>query len=420
MISFGSYLFPKTAGVYIFKDEYNTILYIGKAKNIHKRILSYQTDKQIDWKIDALLKKSHHIDWILTENEQQALLLEAQLISEQKPLFNKLLTSSTPFIYIVLKKDKNKIPKIEITRYHSLKSDFIIGPFLVKKEAVKLYEYIMSFFNLYHCNKKIPHGCLHFHIKKCSGSCKPDFDEAAYLKRYNLAKIALKDQKGFFALLEKEIKKAMTEFDLENLETLLHYKEQYLDIIAILDKQKDEKQAETIDVALIDIAFEEALFTKALTQLQSLLHLETLPHVIDCIDISHFQGHAVTGACVRFIEGKYRRDQSHVYKLPLEENNDYQNLKLLLQMHYKTLNNKPDILLIDGGKGQLSTVQHLHLNIPLLALAKKEERLFTETDLEGMIISGKEPFGRLLLSLRNATHNAAIRLHKRLFKSTYY
>ena len=153
-------------------------------------------------------------------------------------------------------------------------------------------------------------------------------------------------------------------------------------------------------------------------ELKDLLSLKITPSVIDCIDISHFQGHATTGACIRFIDGKYDTIYSKSYALPFNQNNDYENLQLLVKSHYQ-YTPYPDILLIDGGKGQLHTIEKLHLPISLLSLAKKEETLFTQNHPQGIKITAQNPYGKLLLALRNTTHNAAIRLHRKSFNQYY-
>lgn len=412
MININQYSIPKLPGVYIFKDSYNIILYIGKAKNLHNRIMSYNTDKQIDWKLNSLLEQSQSIEWIITESETTAFLLEAELISEQKPLFNKLLTSDNPFIYILFKENKN-IPIIEVSRYYTRKSQLIIGPFLSKKEALQLYEYILSFFNLFTCKKKISHGCLNYHIGKCAGSCKDNFNEKEYKKRYNLAIAALKNHDAFLQLLDNSIEEAKKKFNIIELEKLIQYKIYYSELCYKLD-QNNSINEDTINTILLNITLEENTVQKALIQIKELLNLDVIPNTIDCIDISHFQGHATTGACVRFINGKYSKESSYSYKLPYEQNDDYENLILLVKNHYRD-NPYPDILLIDGGKGQLHSIEKLKLPIPLMALAKKEETLFIKSNSDGIIITHQEPYGKLLISLRNATHNAAIRLHRKTF-----
>lgn len=419
MIDIKKYSFPKEPGIYIFKDEYNDFLYIGKAKNLEKRIHSYNTDKQVDWKIESLLKKAIIIEWIVCKNEKEALFLEAKLISEHKPLFNRLLVSTNPFTYIVFTEEKNTLPKITITRYYKKKEKTrIIGPFLTKKEAISLYQNIIQLFNLAICNKNIPHGCLAYHIGKCAGSCLEKFDIKMYKKRFDFAIESLLNSEKFEKKITEEIKKATKKFDFIFLEELITYQTEFKNAIALQKDFYNFNEQEIIERTLLDFTIKKDILEQGLKNLQLLLELSFLPNTVDCIDISHFQGHAVVGSCIRFTNGIFDKSGSKSYKLPYEQNNDYHNLLLLIELHYLTENFiLPDILLIDGGKGQLNTVKKLHLKTELIALAKKEERLFTLKKKEEIALTPKEPLGILLLSLRNMTHNAAIKLHSKFFST---
>jgi excinuclease ABC subunit C len=405
---------PKIPGVYFFKDSYGQILYIGKAKNLLKRISCYNTNRQIDWKIHYLLDKSSSIEWIVTSTEEEALLLEASLISSHKPLFNKLLTTNNPFYYILFIKSYGQLPKISITRYIQKNATYSIGPFLKKRDALKLYSLITDAFNLNICNKKIPHGCLHYHIGKCSGTCKTDFDKKKYTKRFDLAQNAIKNESNFLETINKEIEKAKSVFDIIHIEELLKYKEEFQLIQNYLYADfREINEERSIEKILLQLNIEETTYQEAVNSIKNLLQLPNKPHIIDCIDISHFQGNAVTGACIRFDHGKYNKEFSTSYLLQNEENNDYKNLILTIKKHYLTNHiTYPDILLIDGGKGQLHAVADLRLPIPLMALAKREETLFWGNN-ESTVLSLHQSYGRLLIQIRNATHNAAIYLHKK-------
>lgn len=180
---------PKAPGIYLFKDKDNHVIYIGKAKSIQKRVSSYFQKQHNDWKVQALVEEHADIDYILTKNEAEALLLEAQLIRDHKPKYNVLLTTGQPFIYIVFTKDD--LVKVEIVRNKETKGTYF-GPFLQKMQARKAYAYLIRTFKLYLCNKKIANGCLDYHLEKCAGICKTDFDIQDYNFRISLALDALK------------------------------------------------------------------------------------------------------------------------------------------------------------------------------------------------------------------------------------
>lgn len=411
---FNSIAPPHKPGVYFFKDFYNNILYIGKAKNLNKRISCYNTDKQIDWKIKYLLEKSNIIEWIITKNEQEALLIEAELISSQKPLFNKLLTSNNPFYYIIFENKAKPLPIITISKIIKKNTTCSIGPFLKKKDALKLFDLLLSFFNLSTCNKKISHGCLHFHIGKCCGTCKEDFNKKNYIHRIYLAETAIKNETIFFEILEKEIKKAKKNFQLSILEELITYKSEYKKIFHLFYlNQETLYEEKNIEKVLLQTNIEEITYQKIAKKLSTILSLNKDPYIIDCIDISHFQGSYVVGSSIRFDYGKYNKYISNAYILKNEKNNDYKNIILTIQNHY--LNNLiplPDILLIDGGKGQLNTVLKMNLSTKCIALAKKEEQLFfNNTHIK---LNLHDDYAKLLIKIRNTAHNAAIYLHKKI------
>lgn len=416
--------FPSTSGVYFFKNKDNIILYIGKAKNLERRILSYNTDRQVDWKIKYLLKKTYAIDYIETKSEKEALLLEADLISRHKPLCNKLLTSETPFYYIIFKEDKEKIKEIIVSRYCYQKKYFILGPFLRRYEAYTLWQHITDLFNLKKCNKKVKNGCLHFHLGLCSGSCLENFDNTDYEKRYFLAIQAIKKEKKFIKTIENKIKISEKKFDIENIEKLYNYKENYETILSYL-KKIGENDDNSIEKKITFLENEEILIKEGLLELKKRAKINKNIITIDCIDISHFQGNALSGAIIRFIEGKYLQSDSKAYSLKIKRNDDYKNLLLLLKKHYNNIHSYPDLLLIDGGKGQLGTVlqyfKENNISVFSLALAKKEEKLFgLNLPEEGLLITPQTNYGKILIKLRNTTHNAAIELHKKIRMKNFF
>jgi excinuclease ABC subunit C len=153
---------PKAAGIYYFKDREGTVLYVGKAKSLAHRVNSY-FQKGYDWKVMALLEEYDSIDYILTKNETEALLLEAQVIQENKPKYNVLLKEGQPYLYILFTIDP--LPIIEIVRTKRKKGTYF-GPFFHKRQARGVAQFLIETFRLNLCNKKIPNGCLNYHLGK--------------------------------------------------------------------------------------------------------------------------------------------------------------------------------------------------------------------------------------------------------------
>ena len=196
---------PALPGVYLFKDEKNQILYIGKAKNLKKRVLNYFQKQNTGWKSAAIVDASKKIDYIITKTELEAMLLEAQLIQSNQPKFNILLKSGQPFLYILITSPLRKFPEIKLVRTKKAKGTYF-GPFLEKTPARKVYNFITKTFKLNLCKNKIESGCLEYHIGNCAGNCRSNFNKENYLERLNLAKIALQQgHKKFLKHLSKKI-----------------------------------------------------------------------------------------------------------------------------------------------------------------------------------------------------------------------
>ena len=138
---------PDLPGVYIFKNKLNIILYIGKAKSLKKRVASYFIKQTTDWKVAELIKQYETIDYILTYNENEALLLEAQLIGEYKPKFNVLLKNNNPYIYLLFSFGEKKGLSL-VRKKIVAKTNVYFGPFIQKKDARQVYFYLLKMFQL--------------------------------------------------------------------------------------------------------------------------------------------------------------------------------------------------------------------------------------------------------------------------------
>lgn len=508
---------PNKPGVYLFKDTAGLILYVGKAKNLKKRILSYKQHKAYDFKAAALLKESNHLDYILTGGELEALLLEARLIQSNQPKFNVLLKSGQPFLYLVI--TTTRLPELKLVRNKKQKGVYL-GPFIEKGMARKVYDFLLKTFRLKMCKKKIENGCLDYHLGICAGSCKPDFDEQAYQERLELAQKALsQDHNDFLDNLRQQIKLCNKNLEFERSQELYGYllafekvfpvitlkshankpfvghdvwilskdsgalfvfseinnvlkkkhvfyfpfsdalthetiiddyfigyyrsvppafrivvnmdfDQQHIELLQnFLMEWHDLKSSVTIihpkeghEAALVRYA-EASVAMELIKQktigrtLQTLFKLSFEPHTIDCFDISHKQGRHMVGACVRFTDGqpdkKYFR---HFYIKSLVDQNDYAALQEIVTRRYKEKRNLPDLILIDGGKGQLNAVMKVVPNIECASLAKKDEVVFSRRLIKGKKLSSATFVGQVLMALRDYTHHFAISFHRKVDK----
>jgi excinuclease ABC subunit C len=407
---------PKLTGVYLFKDAQGTIIYIGKAKNLHHRVSSYFQKCDTDWKINQLINEYADIEYILTPTETESLLLEAELVQKYKPKFNVLLKDGQPFLYILF--TPAELPTIELVRNKKKKGTYF-GPFIEKIPARKTFSFLKRTFHLNLCNKKIENGCLDYHIGNCAGNCKPDFDIADYIFRMSLAQQALKNnQEGFIDQIKKQMKKYSAAFEFEKAKRLNEYLQNVDSIFAVLNTNfSADKFATDIFVASAVTPYQD-IDTTINTELQKFLGFATPVRTIDCFDISHFQSSYLVGSCVRFTDGKPEKHMFRHFKIKtLTEQNDYAALQEIIARRYRDKGNIPDLIVIDGGKGQLSAAQHVLPNAPLVSLAKREETLYGPQFSQGIRLDVKTPVGRLFIALRDYAHHFAISFHRKKRKS---
>lgn len=423
--------FPQSSGVYFFKDVDNAILYIGKAKNLKNRIGSYFFSS--DYKVIELLKHAVDIEVITTHNEIEALFLEAQLIKQHQPPFNRLLKAGNPYIYILFTKEK--IPTISIARTKKKKGDYF-GPFLTKKDALYVVEYLKKSLQLNICNKKIDSGCLQFHINICAGSCKQDFDEEFYAFRLDIARQILDNRyKQAFDQLAQEIKQSNEHLSFERSAHLAKYQQHLTAIIQTLQvlqttkftnipmyaKNYDASNHTPADIAQIlpDKAMQQASNIDLLSALKKRLGLKRIPYTIDCFDISHMQSQSIVGSCVRFLNGKPdKKNFRHFGIKSLVQQNDYAALAEIVARRYKKIENYPDLIMIDGGKGQLNATKALAGPAEIISLAKREETIFFADQEKAIILDIHQASDRLLLEIRDYAHHFAISYHRKKQKLT--
>jgi len=403
---------PTAPGIYIFKDAHNTILYIGKAKSIRKRVSSYFKKNNTDWKIHALLQEYATIDFIITKNETAALLLEAQLIKDHTPKYNVLLRAGNPFLYILFTNEE--LPRIQLVRHKKQKGTYF-GPFLQKAQTRSAFRYLMQTFRLTLCNKTIANGCLDYHLGLCAGTCKTDFDKGDYLVRLQLAQDALNSNSAAFL---KTIKAKIDDYNQRlEFEKSKHLTEYLLNFDTIFTTLKTRFKMATFEDAIMAVTAPKhhvsALAQQAGPELQQMLGLSTPIISIDCFDISHFQSSFLVGSCVRFTNGVPDKNKFRRFKIKsLTEQNDYAALQEIVARRYRDRTNLPDLVLIDGGKGQRNAVKHLLPETPCISLAKREETIYSDQYPEGVKIDTSTEIGRLLIALRDYAHHFAISFHR--------
>lgn len=399
---------PTSSGVYLFKDEHNHVIYIGKAKSLRKRVSSY-FKPDIDSRLKTLVDETADIATIATKNETEALLLEALLIKEKQPRFNILLKDGQPFIYLLFTKDR-----LELVRNKKKRGTYF-GPFLHKTDARKVYTYLVTTFKLKWCNKKIEGGCLDYHLDICAGTCTGQLNHADYLFRLDLAKQALTgNKKAFIASLKDQIAIHNKELAFEKSKHLQNYIANFEAIFATLGVHFTEgKYAKDMAIATTPTNYTPQKNDTLAVALQQFLLLDRPIHTIDCFDISHFQSNQLVGSCVRFTDGLPEKNKFRRFKITsLTQQNDYAALQEIVSRRYATQDDLPDLILIDGGKGQLNAVQYLVPDVPFISLAKREETVFGQQFPHGIQLDITTEVGKILIALRDYAHHFAITYHR--------
>ena len=368
----------------------------------------------------------------MTPTETESLLLEAELVQKYKPRFNVLLKDGQPFLYILF--TPHELPTIELVR-NKKKKGIYFGPFIEKIPARKTFSFLKRTFHLNLCNKKIENGCLDYHIGNCAGNCKPDFDISDYAFRICLAQQALKNnQEGFIEQIKEQMKKYILAFEFEKAKNLNEYLHNVDSIFGVLNMHfKTDKFATDIFVASTVTPYQESNFAKASdfakassdttsdkpdtsinVELQKFLGFSTPVRTIDCFDISHFQSSYLVGSCVRFTDGKPEKHMFRHFKIKtLTEQNDYAALQEIISRRYRDKSNLPDLIVIDGGKGQLSAAQYVLPDAPMVSLAKREETLYGPQFPEGIRLDIQTEVGRLFIALRDYAHHFAVSFHRK-------
>ena len=228
---------PKKPGCYLFKDKKDRVIYVGKAKNLKNRIKTYQTDKNIDIKTKSMLSFANDIDFIITDNEVEALILENTLIKRYQPKYNIRLKDAKNHAYIKITDED--FPKAVIARRKSGKGKFY-GPFVSAQERDYILNFIKKTFNLRTCKKFKKKPCLRYHINLCDAPCIGDISKDEYNKKIKKTKKILSGKtKELIQELKKDMKKLSSQ---KKYEQALKIRNEVFALKHLSDKQKMKRE----------------------------------------------------------------------------------------------------------------------------------------------------------------------------------
>ena len=387
---------PKNPGVYFHKDASGQIIYVGKAAVLRNRVRQYfQKSRNRDPKTDLLVSEIADTDWQVVDSEFDALFLEAEMIRRYMPRYNILLRDdkSQSFVRINF---KDQYPSVTITRRPLDDGATYYGPFLSTIAVRRALKYLRKIFP-YSTHTTLPaRACLLVHLHLCPGPETGELDEKAYkVTLRKLVQVLEGQKKSIIAELEKDMNHASKSQAYEEAASLRNK------ITALKDL---DRRVLFSDKEFLDLSKDHAL-----VELTDVLGLPKVPRRIEGYDISHMSGTDVVASMVVFTNGVADKVNYRKFKQRKQTNDDFDHMRETMMRRFSEKNikawGKPDLLLIDGGKGQLaaasSVVDQLGLNIPMIGLAKKHEEIVVRNDWPHTILNAKQ-----VLQLRGFTRES--------------
>ena len=536
-------LMPKLPGSYQFYDNKGTVIYVGKAKNLFKRVRSYFISND-SIKVNVMVPKIAKIECIVVDSEIEALILESELIKKYKPRYNVLLKDDKKFPYFVITEEE--YPRITVVRKankNPIKGKYF-GPYTDSRAMWATLEVIERIFPLKKCKKPKFNSrpCLYYDMGQCMAPCQRlitpedykkilkdvelfltgrrsellkvlkkqmelasnnlEFEKAAkYRNSYNDIEKTMEKQKivsentkqnndyigvmregNIFCAAVLEIREGCLvnkkDFDFKGIQTedKTDYKEiikaimrEYYSIVddinipknIIVQELPDEKEiyeawlserkganvkiteAKTEkDKEILSLAQKNSIYNLEQIKLKNLsdiqndynevgayikekLNLKKFPHIVECYDISHIQGTNTVASGVVFENGFPKKGLYKKYKLKTIEKgevNDFKSMNEILQRRFKRITEKndytPDLIIIDGGKGQLSSaykaMKDYGLDIDMVSLAKREEEVFLPNKKTSVIFPINSGALYFFQRIRDEAHRFAITFHRQL------
>jgi excinuclease ABC subunit C len=411
---------PSKAGVYFFKDAKNTIIYIGKAKNLKIRVRSYfrKTD---DFKVMTMLPNIKYIDYMITADEEEAFLWENTLIKRFHPKYNILLKDGKTYPY--LKISNEKYPCIHITRKIENDGAEYFGPYVEVETLKNIIGLIKKIFLIRKCKKKLNdkkenRACLNFFMGKCLAPCFNEVNEKDYKSFIKDIKLFVKfDYTRLLKKWETEIKNLIKQQKFEKAEIV----KQRIFVVNKLNnfdiKVWEIKEA---DIKILQKIYEKK--EDELANLENVLDIPTKIKTIAGFDISNISGKYAVGSRVVFVDGKPAKDKYRKYQIKQVPNDKPNDFAMMGELLDRTLNaddiESIDLLVIDGGKGQLNIanqiMQQHKKNIPIISIAKKQETIFLPNQQNGIQLPESSEILKLIRYIRDEAHRFAVSYHKKL------
>ena len=431
---------PHSPGIYLMRDRQAKIIYIGKAKDLRKRVSSYFRKQIHHPKIAVLVSLIQHIDYIPTSSERASLILEQKLIHKIQPIYNTMWKDDKSYPYVKLTYNED-YPKIILTRQKKNDGGKYFGPYPQVQTIKKLLRQFWrnKLFRLRPCKypfqrnevekglletkpslyKKVK-SCLYLHTEECPAPCLNKISHEGYMKIVNQAELYFSGKVGtIIQSLQTEMKTASNILNFEKAG-------QIRDQINALTHMAEKVTAKEIQENQVLVQIH---FTQGLTDLQNSLCLSEPPIRIEAFDISNIQGTNPVASMVVFEKGEPLKSDYRKFKIKTVVGpNDFEMMEEVIYRRYRRVSQEkkkfPDLILVDGGKGQLSSalkaIQSLKkkgYSIPklsLIGLAKKNEEIFLPQKPDPILLEKNSPALHILQHIRDEAHRFAITFHRQL------
>jgi excinuclease ABC subunit C len=418
---------PHKPGVYLMKDRFGTVIYVGKARDLRKRVSTYfHPSRRMGWdlKLNALIEAVHDFDTYNVRTEPEALLLEGKLIKEYHPRYNISFRDDKRFLLVKVNL-KDPIPRFVLTRLRQEDGARYFGPFVHSSSARHTLTLARRKFNLRGCRPFTPNAedykhCLYGHLKYCTAPCLGNVALEDYRKQVVAACDFLDGQTGEMEReLEEQMKKAAA---AEDFEKAAQYRDALQDMRRTTKKSKQfSRLPYTLPIAIDP--------QRDLAELGQVLSLPAEPSRIEGFDISNISGTFAVASMVSFKDGKPDRSNYRRFRIKtVTGQDDFACMAETVRRRYTRLTREapgatPDLIVIDGGLGQLNAARHelgrLGLQqVPVIGLAKEFEEIYRPGFAEPLRLSHDSGALKLLQRVRDESHrfantyNAQLRLKK--------
>ncbi len=374
---------PKEPGVYFHKDASGEIIYVGKAAVLRNRVRQYfQKSRLRDPKTDALVAEIDDTDWMVVESEVEALFLEAEMVRRYMPRYNILLRDDKALSYIRIDYDSD-YPTVSTTRRPLDDKARYFGPYFSLynvREALRILRRIFPYATKRNNGEKRASLLYHIGLDPGLESGKTSLEE--YRKNLRRLMAVIEGKKNSIAKeLEAEMTRAAKEEKFEEAARLRNQ----LRALKELGRQIVFSDKEFLDISK----------DRALARLQQLFNLSEPPKRIEGYDISHMSGTDVVASMVVFVNGVSKKDEYRKFKMTTAKNDDYAQMHEVLSRRFSVKNSKawgiPDLVLIDGGAGQLAAatkaMRENNVTVPVVGVAKREEEMIVHAKESNMDVS---------------------------------